>query len=57
MAQGFGCQTEACGPTEVCVDEEHKVLTTPAYMVATHISEIFDGAENMVAKLGEMLVS
>lgn len=52
-AKGFGCQVEACKPTEICVDEEHKIITTPAYMVATRISEIFDGAENMVAKLEE----
>lgn len=52
-AKGFGCQVEACKPTEICVDEENKIITTPAYMVATRISEIFDGAENMVAKLEE----
>lgn len=54
-AKKFGCVVEACGPTDVCVDEEHKILTTPAYMVATRISEIFAGAENMVAKLEEWL--
>ena len=55
VAKGFGCQVQACGPTDVCVDSEHKVLTTPAYMAATRISEIFDGAENLVAALAEML--
>lgn len=55
VAAGFGCKVRACGPTDVCVDIEHKVITTPAYMVATHISEIFDGAEHMVAALEEML--
>ena len=54
IAKGFGCKVRACGPTDVCVDTEHKVLTTPAYMAATHISEIFDGAENLVAALEEM---
>lgn len=49
VAKGFGCRIEACKPTEVCVDDINRVVTTPAYMVATHISEIFDGAENMVA--------
>ena len=51
VARQLGCRVEACGPTEVCADDEHKVLTTPAYMAATHISEIFDGAEAMVAEL------
>lgn len=55
VAKGFGCHVEACGPTEVCVDPEHKVITTPAYMAATRISEIFDGAAHMVAALAEML--
>lgn len=55
VAKGFGCHVEACGPTDVCVDSEHMVITTPAYMAATRISEIFAGAENMVAALEQML--
>ena len=55
VAKGFGCKVQACGPTDVCVDSEHHVITTPAYMAATHISEIFDGAEHMVAELELML--
>ena len=55
VAKGFGCKVCACGPSDVCVDTEHKVLTTPAYMAATRISEIFDGAENLVAALERML--
>ena len=55
VAKGFGCKVQACGPTDVCVDSVHKVLTTPAYMAASHISEIFDGAEHMVAELEQML--
>lgn len=54
-AKGFGCHTVVCAPTDICVDDEHKIITTPAYMVATRISEIFDGAEKMVAKLEEWL--
>ena len=55
VARGFGCMVEACGPTDVCTDTEHKVITTPAYMAASRISEIFAGAENMVAELEQML--
>ena len=55
VAKGFGCKVRACGPTDVCVDDEHKVITTPAYMAATRISEIFDGAANMVDALAKML--
>lgn len=55
VAKGFGCKVKACSPTDVCIDTEHKVLTTPAYMAATRISEIFNGADNMVAELEKML--
>lgn len=55
VARQLGCRVEACGPSEVCADDEHLVLTTPAYMAATHISEIFDGAEAMVATLEQWL--
>lgn len=54
-AQQLGAKPQQCGPTDVCVDTEHKVITTPAYMAASRISEIFAGAENMVARLEEML--
>lgn len=55
VARGFGCQVQACGPTDVCVDSDHKVITTPAYMAASRISEIFAGGENLVAALEQML--
>ena len=57
VAEGFGCRVRDCAPTDVCVDSEHKVITTPAYMVASRICEIFAGAENMVAELEKMLNS
>ncbi len=50
-ARALGAKTECCAPVEVCVDSEHKVLTTPAYMAASRISEIFAGADNMVEAL------
>ena len=55
VAKGFGCRVQACGPTDVCVDSVHRVLTTPAYMAASRISGIFAGAENMVAELEKVL--
>lgn len=55
VARQLGCRVEACGPTGVCADENHRILTTPAYMAATRISEIFDGAENLVSRLEEWL--
>lgn len=53
VAAGLGAKVQHCGVTEVCVDSKHRVYTTPAYMVGTRISEIFAGAENMVAALAK----
>lgn len=55
IARQLGCRVKSCGPTDVCVDEEHRVYTTPAYMAANHISEIFEGADKMVAALWEKI--
>ena len=51
IAMHLGAEHQVCGPTDICVDERLRVITTPAYMVGTHISQIFDGAENMIAHL------
>ncbi len=48
VAQQLGATVEYCNPTDVCIDREHRVYTTPAYMVATRISEIFEGADRLV---------
>lgn len=55
VAESLGAHQVDCQPTEVAVDKENRVITTPAYMVASRISEIFDGADNMVKELCEML--
>jgi enhancing lycopene biosynthesis protein 2 len=51
VAEQLGAKHHCCQPTEYCADRQHRVYTTPAYMVGTRISEIFAGAENMVAAL------
>lgn len=55
VAHTFGANLVACAPEDACVDEENKVITTPAYMVASRISEIFAGAESMINALSEYL--
>ncbi|WP_167618938.1 isoprenoid biosynthesis glyoxalase ElbB [Maribellus sediminis] len=40
---------------EIVVDEKYKVITTPCYMLDATISQIADGANNVVAKILEML--
>lgn len=47
----LGARHQCCQATEVCVDRQHRVFTTPAYMVATHISQIFEGADNLIGEL------
>lgn len=39
---------------EIVVDEKYKVITTPCYMLDATISQIADGANNIVAKVLEM---
>jgi enhancing lycopene biosynthesis protein 2 len=40
-----------CLPTETVVDEGNNMVTTPAYMIADNICEVFDGAAALVEKL------
>ncbi len=40
---------------EVCVDPIHKVVTTPAYMLASSIKEVCEGADNMIKALIKMI--
>ncbi|MCG7490883.1 isoprenoid biosynthesis glyoxalase ElbB [Vibrio sp. Of14-4] len=40
-----------CPVDEIVFDEEHKVLSTPAYMLASTISEAASGIEKLVEKL------
>jgi enhancing lycopene biosynthesis protein 2 len=39
----------------VAIDEKNKLLTAPAYMVATRISQIFEGSDNLIQALSLML--
>ncbi len=40
---------------EVVVDEAHKVVSSPCYMLDAAVSQIADGAENTVRRLMEMI--
>ena len=37
--------------TDIIIDEQHKVVSTPAYMLASNIAEVFDGIDKMVRAL------
>ena len=51
VARQLGAIVENCNATDVCVDNRNHVYTTPAYMVATRINEIFEGADHLVQAL------
>ncbi len=51
VAEALGAVHQDCESTKAVIDRQHRVVTTPAYMVATRISEIFDGAEALVQGL------
>lgn len=40
---------------DVCVDELHKVVTTPAYMLASSIKEVCEGADNMIKAMLKLI--
>ncbi len=40
---------------EIVIDEKYKLVTTPCYMLDANIEQIYAGANNVVAKLIEMI--
>ena len=52
--EALGSRHEKCPVTEFVVDEERKIVSTPAYMLAGRISEAAEGIEKLVAKVIEL---
>jgi enhancing lycopene biosynthesis protein 2 len=53
-AAGFaalGGEHVICAVDDIVYDEQHNVISTPAYMLATSISEANNGIEKLVNKL------
>jgi enhancing lycopene biosynthesis protein 2 len=44
----MGAQHKNTGPTDVCVDETHRIVTTPCYMNDVGPWTVFQGADKMV---------
>jgi enhancing lycopene biosynthesis protein 2 len=53
--KAMGGVHEACPVREFVVDREHKIVSTPAYMLAGRISEAADGIEKLVKKVIELI--
>ncbi|MBM4131584.1 isoprenoid biosynthesis glyoxalase ElbB, partial [bacterium] len=51
LVEAMGARHVASGPTGLVVDDDARLLTTPAYMLAADLPEVFDGAEALVKKL------
>jgi enhancing lycopene biosynthesis protein 2 len=51
----MGAEHVACPVREFVVDREHKIITSPAYMLAGRISEAAEGIEKTVRTLLEMI--
>jgi len=52
--EALGAKHQSCPVSEFRVDEELKIVSTPAYMLAGSISEAAEGIEKAVAKLIEL---
>ena len=52
--EALGAKHVATTHGEIVVDEKYKVITTPCYMLDATITQIADGASNVVAKMLEM---
>jgi enhancing lycopene biosynthesis protein 2 len=50
----MGARHQSCSVEETCVDEEHCLVTTPAYMLAGRIREAAAGIERAIGALLRM---
>ena len=51
----MGAEHENKAATEVCVDEEHKIVTTPCYMLANSINQVAEGTHNLVEAVLDLI--
>jgi enhancing lycopene biosynthesis protein 2 len=47
----MGVQHVDCLTTEMICDEKHKIVTTPAYMLATGPAQVYEGVRKLVAEV------
>lgn len=50
----MGAKHESCLATDCVIDRENKIVTTPAYMNAKNITEVWSGIEKLVGAVVEM---
>lgn len=52
--ESMGGRHTVCDVTEILVDSENKLVTTPAYMIGPSISKVAEGIEKLINKVLEM---
>jgi enhancing lycopene biosynthesis protein 2 len=50
----MGARHEPCGVTSFVADDEHRILSTPAYMDAKSIKDVYEGIDKLVAQIVSM---
>ncbi|MBQ8482355.1 MAG: isoprenoid biosynthesis glyoxalase ElbB [Alphaproteobacteria bacterium] len=53
--EALGAVHEEVGVTEVCIDEKNRICTTPAYMLATNMIDVCQGAQNMIGAMCQLI--
>ena len=51
LVEAMGARHVDCAPTGIVVDEQARLVTTPAYMLAGNIGQVFDSGAAVVKKL------
>ena len=53
--EAMGAKHEDRNVNEVCIDEDNKIVTTPAYMLAQRPSEVWEGISKLVDEVLKMI--
>ena len=48
IAESKGAQHIHCAADDIVIDQQHKAVSTPAYMSAAHIGQVHDGVSKLV---------
>ena len=51
IVEEMGGEHVPCPVDDIVVDEDNKIVTTPAYMLANNIAEAASGIEKLVARV------
>jgi enhancing lycopene biosynthesis protein 2 len=52
--EALGCRHRACATEAMVLDSDHKIVSTPAYMLGPTITQVADGIEKTVAAVMKM---